>query len=187
MKKILASVLLIAITTISCKTSEKEIEPLQIAEQYYSVLNNAEITEMNNLLADRLLTKEGVYQQVYSPEEYSEFLKWDAVFEPSYEILEMEYRDGVVHAKISKSDKRILFLHESPFIINQTIKFYKDRITSVETEYENFDQATWGKNKNDLLTWMNRNHPEFNEVIYDQTESSARQFLKVIEMYKNKS
>ena len=114
------------------------------------------------------------------------FLKWDAVFDPSYKILEIEQQDEIVKAKISKMDKRIFFLHEEPFITNQIIQFQKNKIISVATEYVNFNEKTWGKNKTELLNWINENHPKLNGFIHDQTETGGLKYLKAIELYKNK-
>jgi len=111
---------------------------------------------------------------------------WDAVFSPKYEILNIAQKDGIVQAKISKIDKRIAFLHEAPFITNQTIKFQGEKISSVETEYVDFKQATWEKNRTALLSWIEKNHPELNGFIYDQTEAGGKRFLKAIELYKDK-
>ncbi|QNK77747.1 hypothetical protein H7F37_01255 [Winogradskyella sp. PAMC22761] len=141
---------------------------------------------MSDWFADSLTTIEGEYNQTYSKSDYLEFLKWDSVFDPNYEILEIEQKNGIVKAKISKSDKRISFLHEEPFITNQTIKFQNDKIISVQTEYVDFNETTWERNKNGLLSWIDENHPELNGFIYDQTKSGGIKFLKAIELYKSK-
>ena len=141
---------------------------------------------MSDWLADSLKTIEGEHINIYSKIDYLEFLKWDSVFDPNYEILEIEQMDGIVKAKISKMDKRIFFLHEKPFITNQTISFQKDKIISIKTDYLNFDYPTWEKNKNGLLNWIDKNHPELNGFVNDQTEDGGMKFLKAIELYNNK-
>jgi hypothetical protein len=171
---------------VSCKNSEKEIARVEIAKQYFKVLDNSDYTKISDWFTDSLTTIEGEYKQTYSKTDYLEFLKWDSVFDPNYEILEIEQKNGIVKAKISKMDKRISFLHEKPFITNQTIKFQNEKIISVETEYLDFNEATWEKNKNGLLSWIDENHPELNGFIYDQTKSGGMKFLKAIELYKNK-
>lgn len=186
MNKILILLLSIAIGFTSCKNYEKEVGKIQIAKQYYKVLDNSDYSAIAGWFSDSLITKEGQYEETYSLTEYLEFLKWDAVFDPSYTILEIEDEDGTVKAKISKSDKRIRFLHENPMITNQIIRFKEDRIIRVETEYANFDYATWEKNKNGLIKWVEDNHPELNGFINDQTEAGGLKFLKAIELYKNR-
>jgi hypothetical protein len=186
MNKTIVLFLLLTIGFVSCKNSEKEIARVEIAKQYFKVLDNSDYTKISDWFTDSLTTIEGEYKQTYSKTDYLEFLKWDSVFDPNYEILEIEQKNGIVKAKISKMDKRISFLHEKPFITNQTIKFQNEKIISVETEYLDFNEATWEKNKNGLLSWIDENHPELNGFIYDQTKSGGMKFLKAIELYKNK-
>jgi hypothetical protein len=83
-------------------------------------------------------------------------------------------------------DERISFLHEEPFITNQIIKFKNNKIISVETEYVDFNEATWNRNKKGLLSWIGENHPELIGFIFDQTESGGMKFLKAIELYSKK-
>ncbi|WP_282081427.1 hypothetical protein [Aquimarina algiphila] len=186
MNRIIILLSFLTIAFLSCKTSKEEIDQLEIAKQYFKVLDNSDYTGIKIWFADSLITKEGEYKQVYSQNEYLEFLKWDSVFDPNYEILEIEQQDGIIKAKISKMDKRIFFLHEEPFITNQSIRFQKNKIVTVEIDYVNFNEKTWEKNKTKLLTWIDENHPELNGFIYDQTETGGIKFLKAIELYKNR-
>ena len=185
MNKTIVLLLLLTIGFISCKNSEKEINRVEIAKQYFKVLDNSDYSKISDWFADSLKTIEGEHKNTYSKSKYLEILKWDSVFEPNYEILEIEQKDGIVKAKISKMDKRIFFLHEKPFITNQIIRFQKDKIISIETDYVNFDYPTWEKNKNELLSWIEKNHPELNGFIHDLTEDGGMKFLKAIELYKN--
>ena len=181
--------LLLLIGLISCKNSDQEIDKLGIAKKYYAALDNADITKIALLLTDSLVTKETEYgyEQTFSLKEYVEWLKWDAVFEPTYKILQIEQEDKIIKAKISKIDKRILFLHEEPIVTNQVIRFDQDKITSIETtEYIIFNDSTFVKNRDGLVTWIDENHPELNGFLHDQTATGGRNYLKAIELYKNK-
>lgn len=184
MNKTIILSLLLTIGFLSCKTTKKDINKVEIAKQYFMLLDNSDYPLMSSCLADTLITKEGDYEQKYSQSDYLKFLKWDAVFDPNYVILNIDQTDGIVKAKISKIDKRISFLHEEPFITNQTLNFQNEKIIKVETEYLDFNEVTWEKNKNELLTWIDENHPELNGFIYDQTEAGGIKFLKAIELFK---
>lgn len=189
MKKIMALLLLSIVGFISCKNPEKEIDKLKTAKQYYRALDQSSSSEMRVLLTDSLVTTipEYEYEATFSRNDYIEkFLKWDSIFEPTYKVLEMESKNGVVKAKVSKTDKRILFLMQRPFLTSEILRFKKDKIVAVETEYLNFDEITWEENRNALLSWTEENHPELNDFIYDQTESGGRKFLKAIELYESK-
>ncbi|MGA9239762.1 hypothetical protein, partial [Robiginitalea sp.] len=146
--------LLIVIGLISCRSSEKKINELDIAAKYYKALDQSDASAMAHLLNDSLVTKETSYdyEQTFTKVEYLEWLKWDSVFDPTYEILEMEQVDKYVKASISKIDKRITFLHQQPIITHQVIRFDNDKIVSVETtEYVIFNDSIFVKNRDSLL------------------------------------
>jgi hypothetical protein len=183
--KTIALLLLMTIGFVSCKKSENKIDRVEIAKQYYSDLDDSSFSNMSYWFADSLKIIEGEHITMYSKNDYIEFLKWDSVFNPSYDILEIEEQNDIVKAKISKMDKRIFFLHEKPFVTHQIIRFQNDKIISVEIDYLNFDYPTWEKNKNGLLSWIDANHPELNGFIHDQTESGGMKFLKAMTLYNN--
>jgi hypothetical protein len=181
---------LIITALVCCKNSEKEIDTLEIANKYYRALDHSDTSAMANLLAKSLLTKETQYEyeQTFTKSEYLEWLKWDSVFDPTYEILEMEQEDEYVKASISKIDKRISFLHQQPIVTSQVIRFDQDKIVSVETtEYLVFNDATFVTNRDSLLSWIDEHHPELNGFINDQTAPGGRKYLKAIELYQNKN
>ncbi|MFP4845546.1 hypothetical protein [Winogradskyella sp. PE311] len=186
MKRIIVLLVILVITFTSCKSSENKTDSVKIAQHYFEILDQSDYSNMSNWFADSLTTIEGGYKQVYSKNEYLEFLKWDAVFDPNYDILEITETNGIVNARISKMDKRIAFLHEEPFITQQTLKFKNRKIIEVETTYLDFKELTWQKNKEALLSWVDNIHPELNGFIYDQTEAGGIKFLRAIELYKNK-
>ncbi|WP_157941293.1 MULTISPECIES: hypothetical protein [Arenibacter] len=187
-RTVILSLLLIS-GFISCKNYEKEIDKLGIAKKYYKALDYSDNSEIALLLTDSLVTKETEYdyEQTFSLKEYMEWLKWDSVFDPTYEILQIEQEDEIVKAKISKIDKRISFLHEEPIVTNQVIRFDNDKIISIETtEYVIFNDSTFVKNRDGIVSWIDENHPEFNGFIHDQTEIGGMKYLKAIELYNNK-
>jgi hypothetical protein len=171
-----------------CVDTKPQIDKLQIAKQYYQALDQSDGSTMRGLLTDSLVTAIPAYdyEQVFLSDDYiGNWLKWDSVFEPTYEILEIDLVNGSVKATISKRDKRILFLLEEPFQTIETLRFRNNQIARVETEYVNFKEALWEKNKNELLEWITVNHPELDGFIYDQTESGGMKFLKAIELYQS--
>ena len=188
MNRIVILLVFFAIGFMSCKDSEKEIDKLEIAKRYYKILDNSDISAINTLLTDSLLTRETEYdyEQTFSLKEYTEWLKWDSVFEPSYEVLQIEQENEIVKAKVSKIDKRILFLHKEPIVIDQIIRFDNDRISTIETtKYEVFNDSVFVKNRDKLVNWIQANHPELDGFLYDQTETGGMKYLNAIELYKN--
>lgn len=186
MNKILVSCIVVFFGLISCKDSYKGLDKVDIAKAYYRSLNASEGSERFNWFADSLTVKEGIYEVHYSWDEYQEFLKWDAVFEPSYEVLKIMEQDDVVKALVLKTDQRILFLNEKPMVTKQLMRFNGDKIISVETAYVKFDYKTWDINKNALLSWIAENHPELNGFINDQTEVGGQKYAKAIALYQSR-
>lgn len=178
-----------AIGMFSCNSPKKGIDTLAIAKKYYEVLDQSDISGIETLLTDSLLTKETEYNytQTFSKKEYREWLQWDAVFEPTYEILEIEQGNGTVKATISKIDKRIAFLHKAPIVTEQVIRFNKDKIASVETiKYVIFNDSVFVKNRDVLLNWIDQNHPELKGFIHNQTKAGGMKYVKAIELYEEK-
>lgn len=186
MNKIIVLSFLLTIGLISCNNSEKKIDKLEIAKEYYKALDNSDDSEITRLLTDSLLTKETEYdyEQTFSLKEYVEWMRWDSVFDPTYEILHIEQENGIVKAKISKMDKRILFLHEGPMVSNEIIRFNKNKITSIERSNVIFNDSIFVKNRSVFLNWIHKNHPDLKGFIHDQTEIGGIKYLKAIELYE---
>lgn len=184
MKRLPVHVLiLLVLFANSCK---KGLDKISLVKQYYEVLNTANYDKAKALIADSLLTTEGEYTKVFSQQDYINLLKWDAVFEPEYKLINIEEDEGVIKTTISQTNQRILFLHKSPIVFNQIIRFENDKISSVEMpSYVVFNDSIFSSNRGKLLKWIKQNHPEMKSFIYDQTEEGARNYLNAINLYKN--
>jgi hypothetical protein len=182
-------VLVLILGFVYCKNSNQEIDRLEIAKQFYEVLNNSDASKMKYLVADSIIIRENEYdyQETFSSNGYVEWLKWDSVFGPTYEVLEIEKDNGNVKAKISKIDKRITFLHNEPIVTNEVIHFDKGKIIKVEkAQYLIFKERFFVKNRDTLVSWIDKNHPELSGFINDQTEIGGKKYLKAIALYKNR-
>ena len=178
---------LLAFSFFACKNPNTEKEPIAVVEAYYAMLDKSDYSQIPVLLADSLQTQEGEHTSSYSHEDYEELLKWDAVFEPTYEVVDIvKEGNGTVKATVSKSDTRIQFLHEKPFITDNFITVEDGKITKVRTAYVDFDDATFGDNRTRILTYIDENHPELNGFLTDQTEAGGKKYLKAISLYRDK-
>lgn len=174
------------ILLIGCSQSEKSKSRDELVRQYYTLLDESNHIEIVKLLTDSLVSREMDYSISFSPEEYVELIKWDAVFEPEYEILELTVKEDAVIAEISKQDRRILFLHEQPIITKEEIKFQDDRISSVAiTEYIVFNDSIFSLNRSRLVEWVDQNRPELNGFLTDQTEQGGKNYLEAIRFFKD--
>lgn len=189
MHKTILLALLLSIGLLSCNTSEKQIDKLELAKQYYQALNASDGNMMKLILTDSLVTTEmdDNYVQTFSRQAYIEdWLRWDSVFKPSYKILEIKQENDVVKATIAKVDKRILFLHEEPTVWNSVIRFNADKIISIERTNLVFNADIWERNRTAFLDWIHQNHPELNGFIYDQTNPGGLNYLRAMKLYKNR-
>lgn len=194
MNKIIILSLLLTIGFASCKNSEKEknkeTSKLEIAKQYYKALDQSDGSGMRILLGDSIVIRENAdnYEERFSQKGYMVWLEWDSVFDPTYEILQIEQEGEIVKAKISKIDKRILFLHEEPMVWNEIVRFDNNKIIKVERiEYEVFNVEKFLKNRDGLVSWIDENHPELSGFLFPQTKSTGIKYLKAIELYKNRN
>lgn len=180
--------ILVLLVVISCKDSKEETELVEITKKYYKVLDESDTFGIEPLIRDTIITRENEYnyEQKFSTKEYVEWLKWDSVFHPTYKIIRIEQENNIVKVQISKTDKRISFLHKEPIITNQIVRFDKDKISHIETvEYVVYNDSLWLENRGHFLDWVNINYPEMNGVIYDQTKMGGIKYLELIQLYEN--
>lgn len=179
--------LLITCTFTACKALAKNKDKTALTKQYFQGLNSLNTLSIKHLLGDSINSTEGLHTQTYSKTKYLELLKWDAVFKPNYKILAIREKDGVVETKLTKLDYRIGFLHEKPFKMIQRLEFKQNHITAIETQYVDFDNTVWEANKNVLLNFIEKKHPEWHDVLYDQTQSGAKKLLKAITLVQTEA
>lgn len=190
MKKI--ALLLISILFLSgCTSTEKKIDRLSIANQYYEALHTADSLKMVTLLADSVIVRqtEYDYEEVFTKDSYAnKWLQWDAEFQPKYMIEDIQLENQKVKAIVSKVDKRINFLHKAPIVTKEVLHFSEGKIDQIETEkYLIFDDSIFVQRRDSLVNWIKNNHPELDGFIYDQTVRGAKNYLKAIELYNTKS
>lgn len=180
--------LVVTFTLLGCKNSEREVDKLDLAKKYYKFLDNSNTSGMLTLLGDSIVIRENEdnYEERFSQKGYINWLEWDAVFEPTYKIIEIKQDNEIVKAKISKIDKRLFFLHEEPMVWNEIIQFENGKITRIERlKYEVFDISRFVKNREELVRWVDDNHPELNGFLEAQTKSVAMKYLKAIALFQN--
>ncbi|NAS11956.1 hypothetical protein [Poritiphilus flavus] len=185
-KKIFFLTLLLLTGFISCKDTKKGTDHIEIVKNYYQALDESNFNKLSPLIADSFSSRELEYVKVFSKREYREFIRWDSVFHPEYQILEIAENDGLIKLKVSKAGIRSLFLNEEPIITREEVRIQEGKIESVAiTEYVVFNEARWTKNRVDLLSFIEENHPELNGFLTDQTMQGAMNYLKAIALFKS--
>ena len=186
MNKIIVFLFLLTIGFVSCKHAEKETEKIEIAKNFYAAIDNSNPSKTTELITENFTTKDDGFEQKYSGNEYAEWIKWDSIFQPTYEIIKIEQKNGTVSAKISKIDKRISFLHQEPIITNEIIQFENNKITNINRVSASFNVERFVKRRDELVSWIAENHPELNGFLNDQTITGGKKYMKAIELYRNR-
>lgn len=190
MEKFARYFVICAFLFLACEKPEKKIDRIALTNRYFEILDASKTSEIEDLLLDSLVTRETEYDYSYtfSKAAYVEWLKWDSVFDPDYKILKIEQDSGVIKARVLKTDIRIDFLHKAPIVTDQEFYFKDDKIsTIVTTNYLVFNDSIFVKNREAFLNWMDLNHPDNNDFIFDQTKVGGIKYLKAIELFKNRT
>lgn len=177
-----------AMVAISCGQKHKEIAKVKIAENYIGALNASDYHQVVGLFLDSIRFNEMNYIRTFTKDDYHSLFQWDSIFAPHYEILEIKEQGDELLLKVSKECGRIRFLQHRPFITKEVMKFKDGAIYSVDVvEYVGFNDALWGRNRENLVLWIKDNHPELDGFIYDQTKTGALKFQKAMELYESRN
>lgn len=182
--------LLIIVGLASCKNSETTISKLEIAKTYYNILDNSNTSEITTLMSDSVVVRESEdnYEERFSKNGYAEWLQWDSVFKPTYKILKIEQEGETVKTKISKIDKRLLFLHEEPIVWDEILHFQNNKINRIERiKYNVFNVNTFLRNREKLINWIDKNQTELNGFLDEQTKLVGQKYLKAIQLYSSEN
>ncbi|MEO0572628.1 MAG: hypothetical protein AAF039_13060 [Bacteroidota bacterium] len=168
---------------LACQPSQEE----QLARDYYHALNTSDFVRIAQLQFDSVRIKEGSYHTAYSVKEYMNWLQWDSVFLPKYEILDLKTNGDTVELTVSKVCQRIQFLNGGPMVSKESILLKAGKMHELEIqEFISFDNEGWDARREQLVNWIDEHHPELNDFIYDQTLQGGINYRKALELYQNK-
>lgn len=155
----------------------------QITKDFYAAMEVHDHTKIISFYSDsvRIIGKD--YRSLYTKEAYKDWLEWDEVFAPTYEILSLTERNNFVEAQIRKSDPRILFLNGEPYVTTERLNFENGKLQSIEIIEEKYNQAHWVENRQLLVKWIAENHPELDGFIFDQTKEGGLRYKEALELY----
>jgi hypothetical protein len=89
---------------------------------------------------------------------------------------------------LSKECKRILYLNDTALITRNKLEFSNGRITRIQTyEHPNLDFSKWESRRDTLAAWISVNQPELNGFEITQTIQGGQNYLKAIELYRNRN
>ena len=172
--------------TISCKFQNDRTSSIEIAKEFYKGLNQADFKLISNCIADSFAVNEKEWNLIlkYSKNEYQNWFQWDSIFNPKYEIVEIEERNDSVFATISKDDCRIHLLHENPLVYKVHFDIVDNKLIAINTiKYLNADWTVWQNNRKKFIDWIVNSHPDYSDFMNVQNKEFGEKYLKAINLY----
>lgn len=153
--------------------------------KYYNARDAANYNEMKTFISDSITIIAGDYVMPYTHDSYYEEFKWDSIFKTSYKIVELEEKNNQIIASVASNSVRYEFLKNNPLTCQFKISFNSGKISKIESmECISADWNIWQKERDSLVSWINKNHPKLDGFIHDMTMNGAINYLKAIELYK---
>ncbi|GMN11417.1 hypothetical protein MTsPCn9_09760 [Croceitalea sp. MTPC9] len=156
----------------------------EIVTSYFNAFNSRNYSQIKALVSDSLTITEGDFITTFDHDSYYEHFKWDSIFKPSYEILEIKEENNQVLATIASKSVRYEFLKNNPLTCKRRTSFTSGKISKIEIlDCIDVDWTVWQKERDSLVAWTTSNHPELNGFINDLTMKGAQNYLKAMKLY----
>ncbi|NJB36628.1 hypothetical protein [Croceivirga sp. JEA036] len=179
------SIVIVAILCIAC--SNKNADNKAMVKAYYDGFLKGDYGLVKQVMADEFISVEGDFTTRYTPETYHELFKWDSVFKPAYHIKEIKTMQNEVVATVSVSSDKFQFLKNNPLVFKHKFSFKNGKIARSEyIEFIGTDWDAWEAQKQALLIWIAKEHPELDGFMYDLTEKGAINYNRAMDLYKNR-
>lgn len=167
---------------ISCNSRHDDA---RIIEKFYEGFNSGDYTLLSEVISDTVEMTEMEYVLAANKQEAFRFFQWDSVFNPTYKVLEIKQNNVGCMVKVSKTCKRIEFLHDSAIVYTVEFEIVNSvigRVSIIEYNQMNFD--TWMSQRDSLIAWIGLNHSELSGFENNITLEGARDFLSAINLYQ---
>lgn len=155
---------------------------------YYVGFIKGDYSLVKQVLADEFITVEGDFTTAYTPTTYHELFKWDSVFKPVYQIKKIVEAGNEVTATVAVSNHKFEFLKNNPLVFKNRFSFKNGKISkSVNIEFIGTDWDAWEAQKQALINWIAKEHPDLDGFIHDLTLKGALNYERAIHLYLNRS
>lgn len=180
------SLLLLAMLLLIIACNRKSHRINQVTD-YYTAFNDSDYKQLKSLITDSISIIEGDYTMPFTHETFYEQFKWDSIFRPTFKVVALEELNNQVLATVEVHSLRFDFLKNNPLTCQHQISFESGKITKFETlDCMDADWAIWEKERDSLVLWIGKQHPELDGFINDLTMNGAIKYLKAIELYKSR-
>ena len=181
------NIFLIFILLLIIGCSNKQNLESELITTYYKGFKTSNYQLVKNVLSDSLTTVYGGYTTYFTQESYYKQFKWDSVFKPEYELISIDYIDEKYIATVSISCSKFKFLKNNPLTCSYQFLFQSGKTSKIEElDCSNVNWKVWAKEVDTLVNWIKINHPELDGFVNDLSMKGAQNYLKAIELYKNR-
>lgn len=175
--------LLFCMATIACKAQKPTYKETVI--KYYNARDTGNYNRIKNVITDSITIIAGDYVMPYDKASFHEQFKWDSIFKPSYKIVKLVENDSSIIATVTQECIRNAFLKNNPLKCSYKISFESGKISKIEdANCINVDWGIWTKQRDDLINWIKKHHPELDGCVYDMTMKGSLNYVKAIELFE---
>lgn len=181
--KYIFSILFLTILITAC--NNQKLTHQETVFKYYDAKDALIFSEVEKYIHDTITIKEGDYVMPYTRSTFYEVFKWDSIFQPSYEVVEIEEKKNHVFVSVALSSIRNEFLKNKSMTCQYKLSFILGKISKIESlECVGADWNKWQTERDSLVNWISKTHPELDGFIHNMTMQGAQDYLKAIELYK---
>lgn len=175
--------LLVVCCLIGC--NEQKRTPKEMVKVYYQSLDLGDYNSIKLVISDSITLVEGDFVMPYDKGSFYEHFKWDSVFRTSYELLNIEEKNNQVFATVASKSIKNEFLQNNPLTCTFKISFKSGKISGIEnSKCTGTDWALWETQRDSLVSWVAKTHPNLNGFVYDMTMKGAMNYVNAISLYK---
>lgn len=161
------------------KLSHKET-----VSSYYNAFDSGNYDEIKAIINDSVTQISGDFVTPYNHESFYQFFKWDSIFRSSYKIIVLEEKNRDILVTVAQDNIRNEFLKNNPLVYKVKVSFISEKISKLEElESINVNWAVWNQEKDSLVNWIKKNHPDLDGFVNDMTMKGSKNYLKAIELY----
>ena len=178
-------ILFLIVVLTSC--DNKKLSHKETITIYYKAFDSGDFNKLKGVIHDSITMINGDFVTPFDKDSFYEFYKWDSIFEPSYEVIDLSEENDNVIATISQKNIRNEFLKNNPLQFKVKISFASGKITKLEElDYIGVNWQEWNQEKDSLVNWIKVNHPNLDGFVNDMTRKGAINYVRAIELYKGR-
>tara|TARA_R110001583_G_scaffold118679_1_gene270121 strand:- start:7973 stop:8542 length:570 start_codon:yes stop_codon:yes gene_type:complete len=163
------------------KLSHKET-----VSSYFKALDSGNYDEIKAIINDSVTQINGDFVTPFNHESFYDFFKWDSIFKSSYKIIELEEKNSDIFVTVAQDNIRNEFLKNNPLVYKVKVSFVSEKIAKLE-ELESIDVnwEVWNQEKDALVNWIKKNHPDLDGFVNDMTMKGSKEYLEAIKLYNS--